>query len=87
MLETYTEPELEIPEKKKKKKEVEVVDTEPVEVKTEIKTVKEDVLVPVLFTKAIECAGKCRKIHDIDYVLQSELDKLPPKTYLVRKVK
>lgn len=49
--------------------------------------VVEDVMVNVLFTKNVYCAGKQRKIHDIGEILQSELDKLPEKSYLVRKVK
>lgn len=47
----------------------------------------EDVLVDVLFTKVSAVDGKLYKIHDTAKVHQSKLDKLPAKSYLVRKVK
>lgn len=47
----------------------------------------EDALVDVLFTKVSAVDGKLYKIHDTAKVHQSKLDKLPAKSYLVRKVK
>jgi len=56
--------------------------------KTETKApIAEDVIVPVLFTKAVSCGGKSWKIHDIAEIAQTELDKLPEKSYLVRKIR
>lgn len=62
-----------------------VVEVKPKKAKTKITENNEDIEVSVLFTKKVVCAGKLRNIHDIGLVLQSELDKLPEKSYLVRK--
>lgn len=51
------------------------------------KKIEEDVLVDVLFTKKSAIDGKLYRVHDTATVRQSKLDKLPAKSYLVRKVK
>lgn len=70
--EVIVEPEIIEPKKPKKAK---------------VETVIEDVIVPVLFTKKVNCNGKSYKIHDIAEIPKSELDKLPEKSYLVRKIR
>lgn len=47
----------------------------------------DNIVLPVLFMKNIACNGKQYKIHDIADIPKSELDKLPEKSYLVRKIR
>jgi hypothetical protein len=66
----------------------ELVETKPKKPKTtKTEVVVEDVILPVLFTKKVNCAGKSWSIHDIAEIPKSELDKLPENYYLVRSLR
>jgi hypothetical protein len=68
----------------------EIVEVEKPKKKTKTATkpkITEDVIVPVLFTKAVSCGGKSWKVHDTAEISQTELDKLPEQSYLVRNIR
>lgn len=49
------------------------------------KVEKVDEIIEILVTKSMNINGKYAKVHDVVKVPRSELDKLPNKSYLVRK--
>lgn len=82
--ELLEEQEIEIPKPTKKVTKKQSSSTKVVAIEEELIVDEE---IAVLFTKRVHCDGKLRNIHDIASVKKSELDKLPPKSYLVRKIK
>ena len=65
-----------------------IEETKPKKAKTQKpEIIIEDIVLPVLFMKKVSCNGKQYNIHDIADIPKSELDKLPAKSYLVRKIK
>ncbi len=65
--------------------EEDVKTDKPKKAKVEEPKIKEDKIVEILMTKSMTVNGKYAKVHDVVQVPQSELDKLPDNSYLVRK--